>query len=345
MTFEYQRVPEFAGGRRLHLNENTRGCSPAVLAAIRGLDATRLAFYPAYASAIRRCADHLGVDRDAIVLTNGLDEGIMAACLVAARDRRIEPESIVIEPAFDMYAACTDAAGGTVVTVAPEADFVFPTAAVLAAITPVTRLVFLTNPNNPTGRIIESETIAHIAHAAPQATIFLDEAYGDFARTSFLPVRHAHPNVLIGRTFAKAHGLAALRVGVVIGAPDRLEALRRAITPYSLNVCAAVALEAALDDPGHVAAYVAEVEQSRRLLYAACDRWRVDYWESAANFVLIRLGDRTAEVVSALARRGIFVRDRSNEPGCAGCVRITAGVVDDTRACIQAMEEILCDAR
>ena len=85
--------------------------------------------------------------------------------------------------------------------------------------------------------------------------------------------------------------------------------------------------------------------ESKTLLYSACDRLGLKYWKSAANFVLVRAGDRTAELVQAAAERRIYIRDRSTEPGCAGCVRIAAGIVEHTTRCIQVMEEILCAAR
>jgi histidinol-phosphate aminotransferase len=251
------------------------------------------------------------------------------------------PESIVVEPAFDMYAACTDATGGRVATIRPRPDLAFPIDELLAAIGPATRLVFLTSPNNPTGHLIDPEAIDRIAEAARHATVFLDEAYGDFGGTTFIGRRADHPNVLVGRTFAKAYGLAALRIGAVVGDPERLAALRRSVTPYSVNICAMVGLEAALRDREHVERYVSDVRRSRRLLYDACTRWRVQYWESAANFVLVKIGARASEVVRALAGRGIFIRDRSAEPGCDGCVRITTGRVQDTEACIAALDDII----
>lgn len=341
MSFEYQRVPDLGAGLRLHLNENVGGCSPAVLRAVRALDETSMATYPTYERATGRCAEHLGVPPDEVLLTNGLDDGIMAACVAAARERVTVPESIVVEPAFDMYAACTDATGGRVATIRPRPDLAFPIDELLAAIGPATRLVFLTSPNNPTGHLIDPEAIDRIAEAARHATVFLDEAYGDFGGTTFIGRRADHPNVLVGRTFAKAYGLAALRIGAVVGDPERLAELRRSVTPYGVNICAMVGLEAALRDREHVERYVSDVRRSRRLLYDACTRWRVQYWESAANFVLVKIGARASEVVRALAGRGIFIRDRSAEPGCDGCVRITTGRVQDTEACIAALDDII----
>lgn len=349
MTYEYERVSTPASGLRLHLNENTAGCSPRVIDALRAFTRERAAFYPDYDDAIAAAARWFDVPPEQLLLTNGLDEGILVVSVAALRGGAdAHPfEAIVVVPAFDMYAACADAAGGRVVEVPLERDFSFPLDRVLAAITDRTRLVFLTNPNNPTGQPIPPEAIRAVASAAPQAAIFLDEAYADFAGTTFIEpdAFERLPNVVVGRTFAKAHGLAGLRVGALVGRADRLAPLRRIVPPYSLNACAAAALPAALDDRGYFDAYVAQVEESRTMLYAAFDRLGVPCWRSAANFVLARFGERCASTIRALAARRIYVRDRSSDPGCAGCVRITAGVTEHTRAAIAAIEEVLCGAR
>ena len=118
--------------------------------------------------------------------------------------------------------------------------------------------------------------------------------------------------------------------------------LRRSLPPYSINVAAAVALEAALGDQAHLDAYRAQVRASKARVYAVCDRLGLGYWPSEANFVLVRVGDRATAIVEALRQRRIFVRDRSSEPGCAGCIRITAGIVAHTEQALAALEDILC---
>lgn len=344
MSYEYERVVTPSSGLRLHLNENTAGCSPAVIAAVGGLTRQQAAFYPDYDAAIEAAAARLAVTTDRLLLTNGLDECILATA-VAAHRGSAESEAIVVLPAFDMYAACSDAAGGRVVEVPPPADLSFPLDRVLAAIGPRTRLVWLTTPNNPTGRSIPRDEIVSIASAAPQALVFVDEAYADFASETLVrdPVLDALPNMVVGRTFAKAYGLAALRAGVVVASPATLAPLRRIVPPYSLNVCAALALPAACADTEFYAWYLDQVAQSKTLMYAALDRLGVHYWKSDANFVLARFRGGAGPVVSALAARGLFVRDRSADAGCAGCIRMTAGVLDDTRALVTALEEVLCD--
>jgi histidinol-phosphate aminotransferase len=345
VTYEYERVITPSSGLRLHLNENTAGCSPAVHAALRQLTRKDAAFYPDYDAALDACARRLGVPGDRVLLTNGLDDGILAVSVAALRGSAADApfEAIVVVPAFDMYAACADAVGGRVVEVPLDEGFAFPLDRVIAAIGERTRLIWLTNPNNPTGQLIPREAVIQIAQAAPGALVVVDEAYADFSGDTLLAddTLDRLRNVVVGRTFAKAYGLAALRAGALVAHPETLAPLRRTVLPYSLNVCAAVALPAAFGDEEYYRWYLEQVRESKDLLYQAFDRLGVGYWKSAANFVLARITGDTKRVISDLAARDVYVRDKTRDPGCAGCVRITAGVVEDTRAFIQALEEVL----
>jgi histidinol-phosphate aminotransferase len=355
MSHQYERVEVEGEGLRLHLNENTGGCSPRVMDALRAMTATDLAFYPDYRSVHLATARALGVAEDRLILTNGMDEGILAAAIAYLRPSvddptttvaTFAPEAIVVEPAFGMYADAVEAAGGRMVTVLPAEDLSVPLDSTLAAITPATRLVFLTSPGNPSGRLVPVETITTIASRLPaHAVLFLDEAYADFTDGSFLPVLEHWPNVVIGRTFAKAYGLAGVRAGAVIGGVETVAKLARVVPPYSLNAIAARVLPDALADESYVRGYREEVRVSRELMYEACRRLGLEFVPSEANFVLVRAGDRLPALVAGLSARGIFVRDRSWQPGCTGCMRVTTGLVAHTRACIAAMEEVLCAAR
>ena len=347
MSYTYEVVARPKSGLRLHLNENTGGCSPAVLAAIRAVSRQDVAYYPSYDEAVAACAARFGLTPDRFVLTNGLDEGILVTVITALRDRSVErPEAIVVVPAFDMYASTSDGVGASVVQVPLGRDFEVRVDDVLAAVTPRTRLLFLTSPNNPTGLMIPRADILRMAAAAPHVLVFLDEAYADFSGVSLVddPEAAGVKNLVVGRTFAKAYGIAGLRAGLVSGHPDTIARLARVVPPFSINACAAAAVCAGLADREYYEWYLAQVRDSKSLLYDALRRWQLPFWESAANFVLVRAGDRARTIVDGLAARGVHVRDRSSDPASPGCIRITTGVVEHTSACIRALEEVLCGA-
>ena len=341
MSGVYNKPAASAAGLRLHMNEHTGGCSPAVLEALRSLSCTDAAFYRDPAEATAACARYLGVDAARVVLTNGLDEGILCTSVAALRGGTFE--AIVVVPTFEMYAISAAGAGGRVVQVPQGDGFAFPLDEILAAINERTRIIFIANPNNPTGLSVPRDTILRIADAAPQALLFVDEAYAHFSRKTLIGDRDAEKraNLVIGRTFAKAYGLAGLRVGALVGAVETIDRIRAIVPPYSINVAAAVALPAALADDEHHRRYLAEADESKAMLYAALDRLGVAYWRSDTNFVLAQFGAHAARVVQALDARGIHIRDRRGDHGCDGCVRITAGVVEHTRRCIAAIEDVL----
>ena len=343
----YQKPPELYDGLRLHQNENTGGCSPRVIEALARLRPDQIGFYPPYAKATVAVASYLRVPTDKITLVNGLDEGIMALAVACLRAEIGGPplEAIVPEPAFEIFRFDTAVAGGTLIQVMPRADFSFPLDEVISAITANTRVVFVTNPNNPTGADVPLDAIGVIARRLPEgAVVFVDEAYAEFAGVSFIPELDAYPNVVVGRTFSKAFGLAGLRIGCLVGAPETVDAVRRAIPVYSVNVAAAVAIVAALDDLDYLNGYLSQVTKSKALLYAACDRLGLAYVKSHSNFVLVRAGDRTNALVKGAFAKGIYFRDRSTEPGCAGSLRIATGIIEHTRRAIAVMEEVLCAA-
>jgi histidinol-phosphate aminotransferase len=354
-----QGVPDLGPGLRLHLNENTGGCSPKVVEAVRGFTAERLALYPDFADAIRETAAFLGVDPDRLVLTNGLDEGILLASIAYLVPRApkalvdlgapdLPPsgmsEILVALPTFEPYLHAATAMGARVVSVAAAPGFSFPVEAMLRAVTPNTRIIYVNNPNNPTGQPIPHEAIHRVAREAPHALVFVDEAYHDFLGENFLGAAADYPNVMVGRTFSKAYGLAGMRVGVLCASPAVLEPIRRCMPLFNLNVVAVAALRAALADPAYREWYLDQAAQSKALVYSACDKLGLSYWRSAANFVLIDGGARTKEIVAGMIARGVFVRDRSADPSCPNCFRVTAGVVEHTQKAMVALEDV-CAAR
>ena len=344
------RSASAAGALRLHYNENTAGCSPAALAAIRRITKQDAGHYPDVAAINARLERSFGVTSGWAQITNGLDEGIqmVTQCGVLhgagedALPATNEPQTIIVEPAFEVYEMCAAAMRATIVRVPPEPEFRFPLDRLLASITPSTRVVYLTDPNNPTGLGIPAGAVETIASAAPQAFVLVDEAYADFSgRTLVGPLLERLRNVVIGRTFAKGHGIAGLRVGALVAHPATLNRLRSMQLPFSVNACAIAALDAALDDRAYLEWYVAQSRASRELVYDFCRRHGLTFWPSEANFVLFRVGPDASAITEALAARRILVRDKSSTPGCAGFIRLTSGVVEHTTLALAALEEIL----
>ncbi len=355
-----QGAPDLGPGLRLHLNENTGGCSAKVVDAVRAFDGPTLARYPDFRDAVMETAAFLGVDPDRIVLTNGLDEGILLASIAYLGHRTptalVElgapltatsgtPEVLVAQPAFDPYLHAAHSLGARIVAVPPGKDYGFPLEGMLRALTPQTRIVYVNNPNNPSGQPVAKDAIRRIAREAGHALIFVDEAYHDFLGENFLSEAADYPNVLIGRTFSKAYGLAGMRVGVMIASPDILQPIRTAMPLFNLNVVAVAALRAALTDLDFLAWYIAQANESKALLYAACQRAGLHYWKSDANFVLIDGGTRARAIIDGLIASGVLVRDRSRDPACPNCFRVTAGVVEHTRHAAETLEALCARLR
>lgn len=346
-----------AGALRLHYNENTAGCSPAVIEALRALASTDVATYPDYGAITDRVARWLRVAPSSVLLTNGLDEGLHVVTQFGAW--HLDPPSpdaewrhgtagaagsqfIQVDPAFEMFEEFTRIVRANLVRVPSDDDFAFPLQRVLDAINPATRVIYLVDPNNPTGLALPDGAAEQVAAAAPQAIVLVDEAYADFSgRTLIGAAISRHPNLVVGRTFAKGHGLAGLRVGALVGQPTTIARLRSIVPPFNVNVAAVAALAAALDDDAYLAWSVAQAAESRELVESFCHRRNLKSWRSVGNFVLVRVGERAASIAAALAERGILVRDKSASPGCAGCLRVTAGVVAHTAATLIALEDIL----
>ena len=323
-------------GLRLDFNENTVGCSPRVLERLRTLTGEDLARYPVRDKGEQVVAEHLGVSADELLLTNGTDEAIHLIC-----ETYLEPgdEAVIAVPTFAMFEIYAAATGARVTSIPSEADFKFPTEAVLSRITPRTRFIAVANPNNPTGTFVPIYDLLQIAAAAPDAAVLVDEAYFEFCgETALLQCRDVS-NLFVSRTFSKAYGMAGLRIGVLMGDKQQTTVLRRASSPYNLNSVALACLPDALADREFVNSYVADVKQGRRELEAELAAWGVRFWPSRANFVLMQLAENCKPFIREMRTRGILVRDRSNDFGCADCVRITLGTRDHNQQMLSALRE------
>lgn len=324
------------GKLRLDFNENTVGCSPAVLRALQTVTAEQLAMYPEYENSLRRLAAYFGVQPSEMLLTNGVDDALRLLMEVF-----IEPGDAVLipEPTFSMYRFFSQVAGARVISVRYDQAMNFPVEATLRELRRSPHILFIANPNNPTGTLLDEASLACILDAAPRTVILVDEAYFDFSGLTVLPWIRRRPNLIVSRTFSKAAGLAALRMGALFARSDIIAAMRRAFTPYPVNSLALVAAEAAIGDEKFLGAYIRDVLESRSLLARGLEQLGARVFPSAANFVLADFGIGGTRLAKRLARRGILVRDRASEFGRDGFMRITAGTTAQTQRLLKTIKE------
>jgi histidinol-phosphate aminotransferase len=326
---------------RLDFNENTVGCSPAVLRALSRITAEEMAIYPEYQATAKRLARFFGVRQAEMHLTNGIDDALH---LIADTFIEDGDSVLVVEPTFDMYRFFAELAGARVVALRYDDEMRFPVDGVVRALRQppksCPRVFYIANPNNPTGTLVRRHELLRILRAASRTLVLVDEAYFDFSGFTILSWIRKYPNLLVARTFSKSAGLAALRVGCLFGQPELLAAMRRACTPYPVNSAALVAAEAATGDLRFLRNYTREVLQSRVILEKGLVRLGARIYPSSANFVLADFGPEAHRLVRALERKGILVRARRDFPR-EGFVRISAGTRADTRKLLRTMEGIL----
>jgi histidinol-phosphate aminotransferase len=327
-------------GLRLDFNENTLECSPAVVQALRNIQPADLTRYPEREPVEALVAQHLNLKAEQVLLTNGVDEAIHVLCqtYLDAGDEILLPV-----PTYSMYEVYASVTEARIVTVQAGENFQFPSDRIIDATTPRTKLIAIANPNSPTGSVATREQILRILENAPDASVLIDEAYFHFYGQTVADLIGYYPNLLLARTFSKAYGLAGLRLGVIAGHVEALQWLRRVISPYSVNSLALACLPAALNDSAYLEWYVAEAIAARAELTAALNEADIKSWPSEANFVLIHIGTKHRAFTAAMKHRGVLVRDRSSDPGCDGCVRITVGTRQQTGSGIEALKGALKD--
>jgi len=326
-----------SGKLRLDFNENTVGCSPRVVAALRqGIDAERLAIYPEYGQAKQTIARYFHVRPEQFVFTNGTDEAIQVFVNTYLDDGQ---EVVLLRPSYAMFRFYCEVAGARIKEIEyAQPGMELPVQALLDAITPETRAVMLANPNNPTCTCIELLGVERILHRARKAAVLVDEAYYEFSGVTALGEIERVPNLFVSRTFSKVFGMAGMRLGCLFSHEANVAFLHKAQSPYSVNSLAVMAAQAAVEDEPYIRAYVAEALAAREVLCLGLERLGIPYIPSSANFVLGQFGARAIEVRDALGCQAILVRDRSYE--APGAVRITVGTREQMRRLLAALEEI-----
>jgi histidinol-phosphate aminotransferase len=327
---------------KLASNENPLAPSDRVREAIAGA-LTTLNRYPDGSGFYLRqaLAKKHGVSQEQVVLGNGSNELIE---LLVRTFLRPGDEAVVPHPSFVVYPMVVQAAGGIRVMVMLK-DYRLDLDAMARAITPLTKLVFIANPNNPTATISTADEVDHFMSRVPDRTIVVfDEAYIEFALGPDFPdtlsfVKQGR-KVVVLRTFSKATSLAGLRVGYGLADPDAIALMNRIRQPFNVNSLGQVAALAALEDDGHILECVRMIEAGRHFLYEEFKTLGLKYVPSRANFILVDVGRSAADIYQKLLHQGVIVRPMTPF-GMETALRITVGTPEENRKLVKALQTVL----
>jgi histidinol-phosphate aminotransferase len=329
-------------------NENPHGPSPAAMQAV--LDTLNQLYRypdPLGGDLKRALAARLGVGISQLMLGNGSHELLMQFAQVFAGPGC---EVVASQFGFAVYALAAQAAGAPL-RIAPAfaRDAAMPRGhdldAIAAEISPQTALVYLANPNNPTGTWFGADAFAAFMARVPESVIVVvDEAYAEFAdapdHASALVLQPRYPNLLVTRTFSKAYALAGLRIGYAVAHPDCIAVLERVRESFNANMAGLAAAQAALGDEAHLRWSLARNAEQREMLAVALRERRYFAHPSLTNFLLVEFGPETQRIEAGLIARGVVLRPMAGY-GLPECLRITVGDASENRRLLAALDEVL----
>ena len=323
---------------KLASNENPDPPVASILAAVSAAAAGANRYADHRATAVReRIGSWLGVDPAGVTVGAG-SVGLLQQLFLTF----VDPGDEVVYPwrSFEVYPVYTRLMAGREVTTPLTAEHTFDLDALAAAITPDTRMVLLATPNNPTGTALRTTELRDLLTAiSPRTVVVIDEAYREFLDPAFgdpvVELVPDFPNVVVTRTFSKAHGLAGIRVGYAIGHPEVIASIDKTLFPFAVNALAQAAAIAAIDSMDEIQARVDRIlaERARVIAALSADGWQLP--DAQANFVYLPLGARTDEVYLGLEKRGVVTRPFSNEG-----IRVTIGSEEQNTRFLATLAEV-----
>ncbi len=330
---------------KLASNENPLGPSPEAVQRIREVS-EKVHYYPDgdcyYLK--KALAAKLNLNPGNFIVANGADE-----LLRIIAETYIDPgdEIITAETTFSLYEFAAQVMGGRTIKV-PCRNLRHNLKAMAAAVTPKTRLIFVCNPNNPSGTIVGQRAIESFLKEIPsEVVVVMDEAYYDYVTAEHYPestdfIRKSQANVIILRTFSKIYGLAGLRVGYAIAVPEVIKDLNLVRSPFNVNLVAQEAATAALLDNEHVIKSREVNEEGKGYLYQQFETMGLGYTPTEANFIFVDVQRDSREVFQELLQRGVIVRTGDIfGPGYENYLRVTIGSLSQNETFIRALKEVL----
>jgi len=326
-------------GLLLDFNERTIPVSDKVKKAlIEFVLENKIQIYPEYKKLIDKLSDYTGLDNDSLLLINGSDEGIN---LIIQTFTEKNDKVIIPSPSFAMHNQYCEIRGNKIIDINYKQDLSFPLEEVLDQMNNNVRLLILCNPNSPIGSTISLNVIESILKKAKQTNtlVYVDEAYFEFCGITAVSLISEYTNLIITRTFSKAFALASLRLGYLLSAPKNIKELKKVISPYSVNMAAAVAGSAALDDLGNMKEYVNEVmNRSKPVLEGFFITNNILFYKSNSNFILFKY-ENSKIFLEKFRNKGILLRSRKGK-NIDGTIRVTVGTLKQTKEFIKTFNKL-----
>jgi histidinol-phosphate aminotransferase len=341
---EVERELGITGIVKLASNENPLGPSPLAIEAMRKV-ITEVHRYPdAMAFKLReKLSGILGVHPDQIGFGTGANQLISLACIAFLTKG---DEAIIPSPSFSSYRTAVQTMDATGIFPPLDKDWKFDLNAILKAITDKTKMIFICNPNNPTGTYLNEKEVSEFLDKVPDhIVVILDEAYCKFVEPNDFPdsikyLKNEKKRIIILRTFSKIYGIAGVRIGYGIASKELASILRRVRPPFNASVLAQAAAFAALDDDRHVERTVSLNSSGKHYFYKEFDRLGLKYAKSEANFVFFDTNRDGREVFNKLLREGVIVRPIPVN-GDNRYIRVSMGLMEENKKFIKALEKVL----
>ncbi len=330
---------------KLDYNEPTFGPSKKVKDAIQKyLADDQLKWYPeGECKALRKVLmQYTKRKYGEIMVVNGSDEILLLLALAYLSEG---DEVIIPVPNYEMFMVNAKAMGAKQVDVLCQDDMSFNVKEILAKVTPKTKIIYLSNPNSPTGFCFRREEIISLLESAKNILCIVDEAYYEYADITVVDLVEKYENLIVTRTFSKAFSLGAVRLGYAVSAEKNMKEVQKAkeLLPESVNKIAQIAGIAALNDFGYIRKNVASVKKARKYLAAELTKVGCIVYPSSSNFLLVRFGSLQEAVFikEKLEERGIFLRDRTTKPKCVGCLRIGMPLEGEAKKILSEIKEVV----
>ena len=331
------------GAIKLASNENPLGPSPKAVKALKSAQKT-VSLYPdgGCVKLKNKLAQKYNLPSEYFIVGNGSDEIFLfiAGAYIDKGDQMVTSQIT-----FSEYAFATKVFGGEPVFAEISADGKYQLNKIREKVTDKTKVIFLANPNNPTGTYFDQESFASFMAGLPATVlVVLDEAYSEFVQAKdypdTVPMLSKYKNLLITRTFSKIYGLAGLRVGYAIGHPDVINGLNKTREPFNVNLLAQEAAVAALDDQDFVRKSIKSNEKGKRYLYKELKKLGLDFYKTEANFIYILIPLDCMDVFQQLMDQGVTIRPMKSF-GVNNAIRVTVGTMSQNKYFIEKFKELL----